>query len=271
MDPDEIVNNVCYFRLALQLSDGTIAPVALNLPRIYREYRAVWPLKYDPQQFGSANARIEVRQLGLKKVAVLVFSTGKIVCPGPSSALSGLITAHAITFEMSRHLDAPFVMREYNLPNLVGKIHTHQVDIAKMAEVLGDGMARYIPKGDSHSFPACFVFPHRNLPNGDKVVYLVFRSGKVVITGCQSEADVAANWVEARELCAQFPLLGPVEQEEIPSLLDEADRELRRLADPETLYALELAHEGNPFDEIPPALALARKRKRPADPPDATS
>lgn len=257
-EPDEIVNNVCYFRLALQRPDGTIAPVALNLPRIYREYRNVWPLKYDPQQFGSANARIEVRQLGLKKVAVLVFSTGKIVCPGPSSALSGLITAHAITFEMSRHLGAPFLMREYNLPNLVGKIHTHKVDIVKMAEILGKGMAKYIRKGEEKAFPACFVFPHRYAIGGDRVVYLVFRSGKVVITGCRSEDDVKANWGEARRLCAQFPLLGPIEEEEVPSAIEEADRELRKLTDPETIFALELILGCDPFAELEPA----RKRKR---------
>ena len=220
---DRIENCVCYFRLALQRPDGTIAPVHLNLLRIYLEKRDEWSLKYDPQQFGSANIGIGCMSLGYKKVAALIFSTGKVVCPGPSSPRSGLIMAHLITGEVSRVLGAPFCMRDFQIPNMVGKVHTHPVDIATMAEILGDSKARYEPVG-LHPFPACFVFPHKDLPVPDKVVYLVFKSGKVVITGCRSEADVIKNMAEVRELCSYYPQRGLSAANEMPSALLAADR-----------------------------------------------
>lgn len=222
-DKDQIVNNVCYFRLALQRPDSTVVPVYLNLLKIYHMKRGEWPLKYDPQQFGSANIRIECRSLGLKNVAALIFSTGKVVCPGPSSPSTGLIMAHVITSEISRVLGASFCMRNYQIPNLVGKIHTHPVDIATMAEVLGHAKARYEPYGTG-GFPACFVFPHKDSIKKDEVVYLVFKSGKVVITGCRSEADVRSNQVEVRELCSHFPVRGPAPEAALPSALLAADR-----------------------------------------------
>jgi len=216
-------NCVTYFRLALERPDGTIRPVKLNLKRIYLEKRDRWPLKYDPSQFGSANIRVECRVLGLKNVAALIFSTGKVVCPGPSSPRSGLIMAHLITAEVSRMLGAPFAMRNFQLPNLVGKINAPPVDIRMMADMLGDAKARYEPAG-THPFPACFVFPHRDADEPDKVVYLVFDSGKVVITGCRSEEDVDKNAKEARDLCALFPKRGSPSEGLRTKRLREADR-----------------------------------------------
>lgn len=220
---DRIENCVCYFRLALQRADGTIAPIRLNLPRIDRAFRDRWSLNYDPKKFGSANIRIECRSLGLKNVAALIFSTGKVVCPGPSSPLSGLIMAHIIAAEVSRILGGPFCVRDFQLPNMVGKVHTHRVDIAAMAEMLGNSKARYRPTG-AHPFPACFVFPHINSARPDRVVYLVFKSGKVVITGCRSEDDVFRNMVEVRELCSHFPQRALNAANEMPSALMAAER-----------------------------------------------
>jgi TATA-box binding protein (TBP) (component of TFIID and TFIIIB) len=227
-DEDQTVNNVCYFRLALQRPDGTIAPAYLNLLKIYLLYRDVWPLSYDPAQFGSANIRLSIRSLGLKNVAALVFSTGKVVCPGPSSAESGLIMAHAITREISRVLGAPFCMRDYQIPNVVGKIHANPIDLKEMASVLGNSMARYKPE----RFPACFVFPYKNAIVPSKVVYLFFTSGKGVITGCDSESDLLANQRNAHELASHFPLDNPAPADEVPATLHAADRALLGLPEP---------------------------------------
>ena len=197
---DRIENCVCYWRLALQKKDGTIVPIRLNLPRIFRETRHQWPIFYDPQQFGSANIRIAHRSLGFKHVAVLIFSTGKVVCPGSSSRSSAIVMAHIITNEVSRVLKAPLCMRGFVMPNIVCTIHLHPINLINMAKVLGKPLARYDPNGP-RPFPACFIFPHEI----DNVVYLVFSSGKVVITGCRSESDAKKNMHEARELCTQFP------------------------------------------------------------------
>lgn len=236
---DKLANCVCYFRLALQRADGTIAPVRLNLLRIYREKRDVWPLKYDPQQFGSANIRIECRSLGHKNVAALIFSTGKVVCPGPSSQLSGFIMAHVITAEVSRVLGAPLCMRGFQIPNYVGTVYTHPVDIRSMADVLGDAKTRYEPDG-SRPFPACFVYPHKDSLRPDRVVYLVFDSGKVVITGCRSNEDMIANMREVRQLCALFPRRALNAMIEEPSRLAAADQAMRLEINPDarTLRAL---------------------------------
>lgn len=235
MHPDDGIQNcVCYFRLAIERSDGTIAAAKLNLPRLYLEKRDRWPLRYDPNQFGSANIRFECRSLGLKNVAALIFSTGKVVCPGTSSPQTGLIMAHVITSEVSRMMEAPFVMRDFRVPNIVARILTHPVDIARMAEVLGGAKARYEPTGP-RPFPACFVFPHRDAAADrcDKVVYLVFDSGKVVITGCASEEDVIANMAEARQICLHFPKRaltgGPAIER--AAAIREADRAVREIGD----------------------------------------
>src|SRR3990172_3295101 len=174
LDEDAIANCVCFFRLALCRPVGAIVPIELKLSKIFRLYCADWPLKYDPRQFGSANIKIECRSLGFKNVAALIFSTGKVVCPGPRSVPVGLVMAHLITREVSNILRAPLCMRDFQLTNVVAKIHTAPIDLRSMVERLGDAVARYKPNGD-RAFPACFVFPHRNDVESDRVVYLVFR------------------------------------------------------------------------------------------------
>ncbi len=80
----------------------------------------------------------------------------------------------------------------------------------KMADSLGSDRARYDPDPSSpNSFPACFLRLHGPwLPEEqrDKVKALVYSTGRIVITGVRSEADVSRCESEAKQIASHFML-----------------------------------------------------------------
>jgi len=201
---DCLVNCVTFFRLALEQADGTLMPLHFNLRRIYYENCHRWPLRYDPQQFGSANLRIDCRNLGLKNVGALIFASGKVVCPGSSVTETGLIMAWIIARFLSHIVDETLVVRAFVPPNIVGRLKTAPVDLQRLADVYGSERARYQPTGPQ-AFPACFINPDTSKePIPANIVYLVFRSGNVIVTGCRSEESARRHVELARGLCNEF-------------------------------------------------------------------
>jgi TATA-box binding protein (TBP) (component of TFIID and TFIIIB) len=196
---------VCHFQLVLLASDGSLRRISLNLELIQKRFRERSALRYNPQRFGSANFRSECRSLGLKNVSALVFSTGQVVCPGPSSVESSLLHAHLIALQLSRVLGAPLRVRDFKITNIVAKITLAPIDLAALSRMLGHGKTNSKRRGPT-TFPACFVYPHKYGPEHDCVVYLCFATGMVVITGCSTVEQVRANQAEARAICEQFPL-----------------------------------------------------------------
>src|SRR3989304_9042335 len=119
---DSLVNCVAFFRLALERSDGTLSPLTFNLKRIYYENCTRWPLRYNPRQFGSANLRLDCRALGLKNVGVLIFASGKVVCPGATDMDSEMIMAYIVVDILSHIVNRRLIVRAFMPPNIVGRL-----------------------------------------------------------------------------------------------------------------------------------------------------
>lgn len=194
-----VVNNVCCFHL--ESDEGF--PVHLNLSKFHQDFADVFPLKHDAKQFGSATIHVEYRSLGLKQIAVLIFSTGRIVCPGTSSEFSGLIYAHAIALTISRILEMPLKIAKFSVPNRVGKAMGPKTDPAAIHALLGAPMSKYDDETPD-KFPAVFVRPEGT---SSRIVYLFFKSGKIMITGCRSAEEMMIHQTKARIMAESFAAL----------------------------------------------------------------
>ena len=207
---DGVVNNVGNWRLTVWI-DGEFWQVRFALEKMYYMFRHLSPLVYRPDRFGSLNEGFEVPPLGQKKFKILVFVPGTCVGPGASSGLTALLSAHLSTLTFIERWGIPLHMTNFNHSNIVVRTHVdHRVDLRKMANALGTDRARYDPDPSSpNSFPACFLRLHGPwLPEEqrDKVKALVYSTGRIVITGIRSEADVERCESEAKEIATHFKL-----------------------------------------------------------------
>lgn len=162
---------------------------------------------YTPRQFGSAKVTIPCTYAKRGRILALVFSTGKVIAIGldPSTSLVG---ADQVAREMSIILGKPMEARDVKMPNLVGKINAGPVDLEIMARKLGSEIAHW----DPDHFPACFVSTGGT---SDPVKYMIFGSGKIIITGCQSEEVLRQHMEKARQLCIDYASLPALESLEL--------------------------------------------------------
>jgi TATA-box binding protein (TBP) (component of TFIID and TFIIIB) len=191
----EIVNCVAYFSVREKNCNETRANIDLhNLQSLASGDLRV---AYNPTQFGCARVRMPCASVKRGEILALVFSTGKVVVPKLSSHSEARIAADEIARRMSIVLGKTMEARDIKTPNLAGSCKTDPVDLETMALTLGSEIARYEPA----DFAACFVNPSKG---SDGVRYLVFETGKIVVTGCQSEEALRESMSHAQKMCADF-------------------------------------------------------------------
>jgi len=140
---------------------------------------------YDQQKFAAITIRIFQ-----PCCTVLLFTSGKMVLTGCRSFLQCVLAAHEVVRLLRRSTHGQFFrVRDVSIQNIVGN-----VDIG-LAPGGGIDLERFHQDHSIYTTYQKNMFPgliYR--PNNSPVVLLIFSSGKVVITGGKSTADVSNGW-----------------------------------------------------------------------------
>ena len=144
----------------------------LDLYKIQKKFPGV---EYNPEQFPGA-----VFRLKNPKTAILLFSTGKMVCTGAKSEELAVKAVGLVVQKLRKEgikIKKDAIVTVQNIVssiNLGGKIHLEQA-------------ARTLPRSmyEPEQFPGVI---HRMVD--PKTVILIFASGKLVCTGAKTESDV---------------------------------------------------------------------------------
>ena len=136
--------------------------------------------EYNPHKFAAATLRIQ-----WPRTTALIFGSGNLVCTGAKTVNESLFACRqAVNILQRSGLNVSFLRFKTQL--VVGTAGTYNlpIDLVKLQHAYGT-LVRYEPG----LFPGLVY----RLPN-PKIVFLLFRSGKVVITGAKTERQLYEQW-----------------------------------------------------------------------------
>jgi transcription initiation factor TFIID TATA-box-binding protein len=115
------------------------------------------------------------------KTTILLFSTGKVVVTGCKSRWCAYISVTSM-IQMLTGIGYPILHRKITLQNVVGSTTAGEaLDTDYLAHVMQE-QSSY----ETDLFPGLIYRPYNS-----NVTILCFKSGKMVLTGCRDEEDIA--------------------------------------------------------------------------------
>jgi transcription initiation factor TFIID TATA-box-binding protein len=148
----------------------------LNLRAIALEKPFV---EYNPQKFAAASMRIRS-----PRTTALAFASGNMVCTGAKTELESRFASRKYVRILQKH-GIPVAFRDFKIQNIVASAEIpHALKLVELSMAYGPYVS-YEPD----LFPG-LVF-RTTLP---KLVFLIFRSGKVVITGAKCREEIQKTW-----------------------------------------------------------------------------
>lgn len=159
----ELQNVVATFNLGVDHLD--LRAIALEKPFI----------EYNPQKFAAATLRI--RQ---PRTTALAFASGNMVCTGAKTEMESRLAGRKYVRLLQKH-GIPVSFRAFKIQNIVASAEVpHTLKLMELSRSYGPYVS-YEPD----LFPG-LVFRTTE----PKLVFLLFRSGKIVITGAKSRAEI---------------------------------------------------------------------------------
>jgi len=161
----------------------------IDLIAILKIFRNV---EYRPKRFPGL-----VFKLKYPKTTTLIFSTGKMVCTGAKSEKMAKSAISKVVRELRKEDFIIRGMQKIEIVNIVGTADAGgEVDLEAAADVLDNNM--YEPE----QFPGLIYRMEE-----PRVVILIFRSGKMVLTGSKSEDQVHDAVEKIRSILIENELL----------------------------------------------------------------
>ena len=154
--------------------------VDLNLRKITSE---LWNIQYDPSKFSAAILRLRNPQC-----VILLFKTGKYVVTGCRS-IPESVMARRRCGRMLEKLGYDVRILPYEIQNITGSYSIEKYEIKKL-----ESLSKILNQAslEPELFPGLIISPNKKgcieiLGNShENIRFLVFRSGKAIITGCKS-------------------------------------------------------------------------------------
>lgn len=196
-----IVNVVSTFGLMFEDYRGNRKELHLNLPKI-AIYLRFLGISYNPMTLAALRMRMK---LGSSRTTTLLFSSGKAVQAGALSEIQALEDAWYSAMLFSKVFgNIPVMVDNFRITNMVYRLYLgYQVDLWKLDASLGP-RSIYTPEKSPDAFPACRI---REVVGEKKCqVWLVYRSGRVVITGAKTWEEIKLMIEKIIMLCADFKL-----------------------------------------------------------------
>ena len=161
--PIKIQNVVCTCNLGVQTVN--LSELALMLQFV----------EFNPKKFAAATIRLKTPQ-----TTALVFASGNIVCTGAKNALTARLACRKYIHIFQKN-NIPVFFKNFKIQNIVASTDVgFPIDVDK----LGVDYGVYVSY-EPDLFPG-LIFRTKN----PKMVLLVFRSGKIVITGAKAIEDI---------------------------------------------------------------------------------
>ena len=166
--PDfELQNVVATFNLGVDYID--LRAIALEKPFI----------EYNPHKFAAASLRIRS-----PRTTALAFASGNMVCTGAKTEIESRFAGRKYVRIMQKH-GIPVSFRDFKIQNIVASAEIpHALKLVELSKAYGPYVS-YEPD----LFPG-LVFR----TTAPKLVFLIFRSGKVVITGAKCREEISKTW-----------------------------------------------------------------------------
>lgn len=159
----ELQNVVATFNLGVDHLD--LRAIALEKPFI----------EYNPQKFAAATLRIRE-----PRTTALAFASGNMVCTGAKTELESRLAGRKYVRLLQKH-GIPVSFRTFKIQNIVASAEVpHTLKLLELSRSYGPYVS-YEPD----LFPG-LVFRTTE----PKLVFLLFRSGKIVITGAKSRREI---------------------------------------------------------------------------------
>jgi len=130
---------------------------------------------YNPQRFAAMTIR-----LTKPRTTALVFGSGNMVCTGSKNIMESLLACRMYV-RLLQKADVPVCFHNFQVQNIVASVGVlHPIKLYELSQANGANVS-YEPE----------MFPGLVLRiSNPKVVFLLFRSGKIVITGAKSMAAI---------------------------------------------------------------------------------
>jgi transcription initiation factor TFIID TATA-box-binding protein len=132
-------------------------------------------IEYNPQKFAAATIRIRE-----PRTTALAFASGNMVCTGAKTEIESRLAGRKYVRILQKH-GIPVSFRSFKIQNIVASAEIpHTLKLHELSEAYGPYVS-YEPD----LFPG-LVFRTTK----PKLVFLLFRSGKIVITGAKSKDEI---------------------------------------------------------------------------------
>jgi transcription initiation factor TFIID TATA-box-binding protein len=165
--PFFLQNVVATFNIGLERID--LRDLALTNPFI----------EYNPHKFAAATMRI-----ANPRTTALAFASGNMVCTGAKNEALSRLASRKYVRLLQKH-NVPVSFRDFKIQNIVAAANVHRtIHLNELAEAYGP-YTSYEPD----LFPG-LVFR----TTSPKLVFLIFRSGKIVITGAKCRSEITATF-----------------------------------------------------------------------------
>lgn len=164
------------YHLQNVVSTFSLGVNGLNLKKIAMKYAF---LEFNPQTFAAAIMRIRY-----PRTTALAFQSGNMVCTGARSLLLSRLAARKYC-RIFQAVGIPVCFKNFRIQNIVASAAVgFTIKLQELAEAFGP-YTQYEPD----LFPGLIL---RSI--NPKLVFLIFRSGKIVITGGKSIEDIESTY-----------------------------------------------------------------------------
>jgi transcription initiation factor TFIID TATA-box-binding protein len=136
-------------------------------------------VEYNPQKFAAASLRIRN-----PRTTALAFASGNMVCTGARTEIESRYAGRKYVRILQKH-GIPVSFRNFKIQNIVA---SSEVPFALKLVELAAAYGPYVSY-EPDLFPG-LVFR----TSAPKLVFLIFRSGKVVITGAKCRSEIESTW-----------------------------------------------------------------------------
>lgn len=165
---------------------GTCVMKSSSLPLNLRQISYILPnAHYDKQKFAAITLR-----LATPACTVLLFTSGKMVLTGSKTYLDCKLAAKLVCMMLRRAFPGMrFSLAHINIQNIVGNVNlnltgTQVIDLNAINRDY-DIVCTY----QKNMFPGLILRPIKS-----RIVFLIFTSGKIVLTGAKCTTDLSEEW-----------------------------------------------------------------------------